>query len=341
MGYVHFVRSPYAHANITAIDVSKAAELEGVYGTLIGEEVAALTDPFFELSTPPGADMKDYALAVGKVRHMGEPVAAVVASSRELARDAAELVEVEYEPLPTLVDAVQAQAGGRADPPRGGGLERRLVRASSTGATSTRRSPRPTTSSGSSACTSTASRRRRSSAPAALVEYDRGTQQWTIYGNHQMPGIGDHLDGPGAAHRHRQAALRLAGHRRRLRQQDLPAPAVRRRAACSRASSTGRCSGRSGAPTSTWRTRTATSATFLDVEVPVKADGTMLGFKVQGDRRLRRLPALRAARLHHLGAGHAGLLPLAQRPRRLHAGRARTSRRSPRTAATRACSTSG
>ena len=94
MGYVHFVRSPFAHANITAIDVSKAAELEGVYGTLIGEEVAALTDPFFELSVPPGADMKDYALAVGKVRHMGEPVAAVVASSRELARDAADLVEV-------------------------------------------------------------------------------------------------------------------------------------------------------------------------------------------------------------------------------------------------------
>ncbi|HYZ19002.1 MAG TPA: hypothetical protein VE615_05620, partial [Gaiellaceae bacterium] len=96
MGYVHFVRSPYAHANITAIDVSKAMELEGVYGTLIGEEVAAQTDPFFELSTPPGQHMKDYALAVGKVRHMGEPVAAVVASSRELARDAAELVEVSY-----------------------------------------------------------------------------------------------------------------------------------------------------------------------------------------------------------------------------------------------------
>ena len=41
MGYVHFVRSPYAHAAITAIDVSKALGLDGVYGTLTGEEVAA------------------------------------------------------------------------------------------------------------------------------------------------------------------------------------------------------------------------------------------------------------------------------------------------------------
>src|SRR5690349_19510092 len=87
MGFLHFVRSPYAHAKVKSIDVSKALELGGVYGTLTGDEVAILTDPFFELSTPPGADMKDYALAVGKVRHMGEPVAAVVASSREIARD--------------------------------------------------------------------------------------------------------------------------------------------------------------------------------------------------------------------------------------------------------------
>ncbi len=108
MGYVHFVRSPYAHAKIRSIDVSKALELGGVYGTLTGDEVAILTDPFFELSTPPGAHIKDYALAVGKVRHVGEPVAAVVAATRELARDAAELVEVEYEPLPVVVDGEQA-----------------------------------------------------------------------------------------------------------------------------------------------------------------------------------------------------------------------------------------
>src|SRR3954447_26173684 len=112
MGYVHFVRSPYAHAKILSIDVSKAHDLGGVYGTLTGDEVAILTDPFFELSVKPGADIKDYALAVGKVRHVGEPVVAVVAASRELARDAADLVEIVYEPLDTLVDARNAQDEG-------------------------------------------------------------------------------------------------------------------------------------------------------------------------------------------------------------------------------------
>jgi 2-furoyl-CoA dehydrogenase large subunit len=108
MGYVHFVRSPHAHAKIVSIDVSAALELDGVYGTLTGDEVAIQTDPFFEMSVPPGANIKDYALAVGKVRFMGEPVAAVCARTRELARDAAELVEVEYEPLDVLVDAREA-----------------------------------------------------------------------------------------------------------------------------------------------------------------------------------------------------------------------------------------
>src|SRR5919205_878786 len=108
-GYVHFVRSPFAHAKIVSVDVSKALELGGVYGTLTGDEVAILTEPFFEMSVPPGAHIKDYALAVGKTRFVGEPVAAVVASSRELARDAAELVEVDYEPLEPLTDARRAQ----------------------------------------------------------------------------------------------------------------------------------------------------------------------------------------------------------------------------------------
>src|SRR5216110_1852370 len=112
MGFVHFVRSPYAHAKITSVDVSPALELDDVYGTLTGDEVAILTDPFFEMSVPPGSEIKDYALAVGKTRFVGEPVAAVVAATRELARDAAELVEVEYEPLEPLIDARHAQADG-------------------------------------------------------------------------------------------------------------------------------------------------------------------------------------------------------------------------------------
>jgi carbon-monoxide dehydrogenase large subunit len=53
--------------------------------------------------------VKDYALAVGKVRFVGEPIVAVVAETREAARDASELVEVEYVPLPAITDARYAQ----------------------------------------------------------------------------------------------------------------------------------------------------------------------------------------------------------------------------------------
>jgi 2-furoyl-CoA dehydrogenase large subunit len=110
MGYVHFVRSPYAHAKLRSVDVSKALEHPGVLGTLTGDEVALLTDPFFQISSPPGAHLKDFCLAVGKARFVGESVAAVVATTREIARDASELVEVDYEPLPVLTDARQALA---------------------------------------------------------------------------------------------------------------------------------------------------------------------------------------------------------------------------------------
>src|SRR5947208_4657116 len=112
MGYIHFVRWPDAHAHITSIDVSKAEELGGVYGTLTGEEVASLTDPFFQISSVPGANLRDYALAVGKVRYVGEAIVAVVAETREGARDASELVEIEFEPLPAITDARHAQGDG-------------------------------------------------------------------------------------------------------------------------------------------------------------------------------------------------------------------------------------
>ena len=62
MGFVHFVRSPYAHAKIVSIDVAPALELKDVYGTLTGDEVAILTDPFFEMSVPPGSEIKDLSL---------------------------------------------------------------------------------------------------------------------------------------------------------------------------------------------------------------------------------------------------------------------------------------
>ena len=226
MGYVHFVRSPYAHARIGSIDVSAALELPGVYGTLTGDEVAILTDPFFQIAAEPGGSVRDYALAVGKVRYVGEAVVAVVAETRELARDASELVMVDYEPLEVLVDARNALDD---DAPVlheecGGNM-------SYTGVwewgTSTAPSRRPTTSSRSPSSTSTGSTRRRSSSTARSSS-STAARAVDDHDEQPVPRFrGDH-DGAGDAGRYRQAAHRHAGHRRRLRQQDHLAPAARR-----------------------------------------------------------------------------------------------------------------
>src|SRR5439155_15873566 len=90
------VRSPYAHARIGPVDVSPALELPGVLGGLTGADVASLSRPF-----PAGIenDVPYYAAAVDRARYAGEPVAVVVADSRYVAEDAAELVLVDYDPL--------------------------------------------------------------------------------------------------------------------------------------------------------------------------------------------------------------------------------------------------
>lgn len=108
MLYLRFVRSPFAHARITSLDVSAAEALPGVVCTLTGKEIQPLTQPFIEIGPDPCAKIQDYPLAVDKVRYQGEPVVAVVAISPHVADDAAELVQVEYEALEPVVDAEQA-----------------------------------------------------------------------------------------------------------------------------------------------------------------------------------------------------------------------------------------
>jgi CO/xanthine dehydrogenase Mo-binding subunit len=108
MLYLRFVRSPYAHARINSVDVTAAEALPGVVCTLTGKEIEPLTQPFIEIGPDPCAKIRDYPLAVDKVRYQGEPVAAVVAASPQIADDAAELVQVDYEPLDPVIDAEQA-----------------------------------------------------------------------------------------------------------------------------------------------------------------------------------------------------------------------------------------
>jgi len=108
MLYLRFVRSAYAHARITRVDTSAAEALPGVICAITGKEVAEHTQPFIEIGPEHAQKIRDFPMAIEKVRYQGEPVAAVVAESHALADDAAELVEIEYEPLEPVVDAEQA-----------------------------------------------------------------------------------------------------------------------------------------------------------------------------------------------------------------------------------------
>src|SRR5882762_3589712 len=108
VGNIHhaaIVRSPYAHARIVGYDVTRARAAEGVVAVITGEHVAKETRPFAVGVTTP---VHYYCAATDKVRFVGEPVAVVVARDRYLAEDAAELVEVEYEPLPAVIDPEKA-----------------------------------------------------------------------------------------------------------------------------------------------------------------------------------------------------------------------------------------
>ncbi len=111
MAYVSFLRSPYPHALIKSIDVSRAARADGVLGVFTGADIAAVTKPFPQLTVPPASKVVDYSMAVKKVRFVGEPVAAVVAESVYQARDAVELIDVEYEPLEPIVNPMKVLSG--------------------------------------------------------------------------------------------------------------------------------------------------------------------------------------------------------------------------------------
>jgi 2-furoyl-CoA dehydrogenase large subunit len=108
VAHVHhaaIVRSPHAHARILGYDLAAALAMPGVVGVVTGADVAKACRPFGVGVTAP---VHYYPAATDKARFVGEPVAVVVATDRYLAEDAAEAVEVRYEPLPAVVDAEAA-----------------------------------------------------------------------------------------------------------------------------------------------------------------------------------------------------------------------------------------
>jgi aerobic carbon-monoxide dehydrogenase large subunit len=113
---VAFLRSPHAHARIVAIDVSAAFAMPGVDAIVTGADLATTTRPIRAAMSGAGYQESGWpALAVGKVRFAGEPVAAVVAADRYRAEDALEAIRVTYDPLPAVADA---EVSMRLDAPR-------------------------------------------------------------------------------------------------------------------------------------------------------------------------------------------------------------------------------
>jgi 2-furoyl-CoA dehydrogenase large subunit len=279
MGHAMFVRSPYAHARIHAIDTSRALALDGVYAVLTGEEVAEQQEPYFEMAPEPGGRLKDYCLAVGKARYMGEPVAVVLAESPELARDAADLVEVDYEPLPAVVDGVAT-----ADPQAPvlheeigsniawhgvydwGDVDWALEQADHV------------------VRIERLHFHRFSSTPlecsAALVNWDPGTGNIDVVSNNQMPQFAAMFIGP---------AIGVPTERLHFTSQDIGGGFGIKITSYTYITALALLSRKAGRPVKWAETRSehvsasahGNERTFLDIEVPVMADGTILGFKLR------------------------------------------------------------
>jgi len=126
MLHIAIVRSPYAHATIGTIDTSSLLAMPGVVAVYTGDDLAAICGPLAGGSSEGGSGEQGseddldsdaiptpttWAIARDQVRFVGEAVAAVVAQSRYQAEDAAAAVEVAYDPLPSVANPDQAQAG--------------------------------------------------------------------------------------------------------------------------------------------------------------------------------------------------------------------------------------
>ena len=121
MAHVAFVRSPHAHARITAIETAAAKKAPGVIAVVTGAELAKVITPWVGVLTHLKGikSAPQHAIAVDRACWQGEAVCAVVARTRAEAEDACELVEVGYEELPAVTDAETALDPGTLGDPSG------------------------------------------------------------------------------------------------------------------------------------------------------------------------------------------------------------------------------
>ncbi len=129
MAHAAVLRSPYAHARIVSVDKRAAQALPGVIVVVSGADMAEVTEALPSFASPP---VVQRCVAHHRVRHVGEAVCAVVAENRYIAEDACDLIEVEYEELPVVVDpeaAITMTGDAVLHPDRGDtnvGLARKL-----------------------------------------------------------------------------------------------------------------------------------------------------------------------------------------------------------------------
>ena len=114
--YVHFLRSDVAHGRIKSVDTTAASAMPGVVRVFTGADFEGvggipcgwqITDKHGEVMQEPAHPV----LAQGKVRYVGDAIAAVVADTPEQARDAAEAIELDIEELPAVIDMKEAEIG--------------------------------------------------------------------------------------------------------------------------------------------------------------------------------------------------------------------------------------
>lgn len=100
-----FVRSPHPHAVIASIDTARALAIPGVAAVITGADIRRYTKPFVVGVKQP---MEHWSLAVDRVRYVGEPVAIICATDRYRAEDAAQVLDIVYDPLPAVIDPLEA-----------------------------------------------------------------------------------------------------------------------------------------------------------------------------------------------------------------------------------------
>src|SRR5437764_10742686 len=116
MLYMAVLRSPYGHARINSINTDAARKHPGVVAVYLAEDLTGVVGNIPVAAPLPGNISNGMGrrgpLAEGKIRFYGDPVAVVIAEDSYTARDARDLIEIDYEPLPAVVDTEEAMKSG-------------------------------------------------------------------------------------------------------------------------------------------------------------------------------------------------------------------------------------